>query len=59
MINNELEKTWKEVGVTNFKMLPRQFYIGTEENHEIVREVGVRAETLSPGTPDYEAGFFF
>jgi hypothetical protein len=45
-VNDELERTWKEVVVDYFKVLSRYLLGGTEKNHEnpSIRIAGLRAE---------------
>jgi hypothetical protein len=51
-VNDELERTWKEAVVAQFKALSRNSHGGNEENHDS-RSPG---RNLNPGHPEYEAG---
>jgi hypothetical protein len=57
LMNNELERIWKESVVASFKVLSRRLPGGSEENHEkIYAGWPVCEPRFEPVPPKYEAG---
>jgi hypothetical protein len=55
MINNELERIWKEAIEAQFRVLSWYFFAGTEENHKPQPGKQSPDRDLSPELPEYEA----
>jgi hypothetical protein len=56
IVNNELERMWKEAAVALFKELSRHLTGRTEETHENLIQTSLSlGRNLNPGSPRYEA----
>jgi hypothetical protein len=54
LINNELERIWKEVVIAKFKVLLWHLPVWTEEN--LSQDSQSLDPDLNPGPPKYKAG---
>jgi hypothetical protein len=57
IVNDELEKIWKEAVMTKFKVLSWYLPGGSEENHKnLSQDSQSPSQDLNLGPPEYEAG---
>jgi hypothetical protein len=56
LMNNELEKMWKEAVVAWFEILSENFSWGTEENHGNTHDDMFSDRGFNPDLCQYEAG---